>query len=363
MSDDASTKVRDEARQLVKACLAANPVIILGSGASADLGLPTMKDLAERIIADVSGLKLSPEENKKWAVISAALQAGEGLEPALDKASLDEASPLFKSIVDSVWKAVAWQDVMAFEKVRAGRVLPHTKLFKYLFGGSTRSVNVITPNYDRLAEYGADQGGFCHRTGFMGGYYRMWQGPSHTPRYLRGDIRQENRTINVLKVHGSVDWFREEVDKDPVCLPVYATAEVNLQMPNGMRPVIVPPANLKYRQSQFDPYRSLMTEADRALQSAEAFLCIGYGFNDEHIQPYLKRAMRDRPKPFVMATMSLTEKTREALKQASKSLEYCVLTAGDKEGTMIVRTHEYPDGEQIEGIEAWSFDGFANEYL
>lgn len=359
MSDDIQAQVRSAAEQLVRECLAANPVVILGSGASVGLGLPTMGQLAERIVDEVG--KLSPDP-VKWKIFSDSLQADEGLEAALNKAQLDEASPLYSAIVDSVWKMVAWQDVMAFEKVRAGHVLPHAKLFKYLFGSSARNVTVITPNYDRLAEYGADQGGFCHRSGFVGGYLRTWQGPTHAPRYLRGDVRQEDRTVELLKVHGSLDWFREEGDRDPIGLPVHAPAEDDLKPPTGMRPVIVPPVSSKYAQTHFEPYRSLMAEADRAIKGAEAFLTIGFGFNDDHVQVNLTRAMRDRPKPFVMVTKSLTDKAWSALLQASKSMRFCVLLQG-KPGTTRIYTDEYRGGVEIEGIDAWSFDGFADEYL
>ncbi|MBF0418485.1 MAG: SIR2 family protein [Magnetococcales bacterium] len=359
MSDNIQTKVRSDAEQLVRECLAANPVVILGSGASVGLGLPTMGQLAERIVEEVGKLGLDPA---KWTVLFDAWQVGEGLEAALNKAQLDEASPLYAAIVDSVWKMVAWQDVMAFEKVRAGHVLPHAKLFKYLFGSSARNVTVITPNYDRLAEYGADQGGFCHRSGFVGAYLRTWQGPTHAPRYLRGDVRQEDRTVDLLKVHGSLDWFRAEKDRDAIGLPVHASAEDNLKPPTGMRPVIVPPAKFKYAQTHFEPYRSLMTEADRVIKKAEAFLAIGFGFNDDHVQDHLTRAMRDRPKPLVMVTKSLTDMAKKALEDASKSLRYCVLTEGQP-GTTMVYTDEHRTGVEIEGIDAWSFDGFANEYL
>lgn len=369
MSNDIQAEVRGAAEQLVRECLAANPVVILGSGASVGLGLPTMGELAERIVDEVGKLGLDPA---KWATLFDAWQAGEGLEAALNKAQLDEASPLYAAIVDSVWKMVAWQDVKAFELLRAEmagpapRFLPHAKLFKYLFGSSARNVTVITTNYDRLAEYGADQGGFCHRSGFAGGYLRTWRGPTHAPRYLRGDVRQEDRTVDLLKVHGSLDWFREERDRDPIGLPVHAPAEDDLKPPTGMRPVIVPPAKSKYAQTHFEPYRSLMAEADRVFKGAEAFLAIGFGFNDDHVQDNLTRAMRDRPKPFVMVTKSLTDMAKQALDQASKSLRYCVLTEGQP-GTTKVYTDQhrdkYPDGVEVEGIDAWRFDGFADEYL
>lgn len=360
MSDDIQAQVRGAAETLVRECLAANPVVILGSGASVGLGLPTMGGLAERIVDEVG--KTNPDP-VKWKTFTDSLQADEGLEAALNKAQLDEASPLYGAIVDSVWKMVAWQDIKAFETVRAGHVLPHAKLFKYLFGSSSRNVTVITPNYDRLAEYGADQGGFCHRSGFVGGYLRTWQGPTHAPRYLRGDVRQGDRTVELLKVHGSLDWFRErEGDRDPIGLPVHVPAEEDLKPPTGMRPVIVPPAKAKYAQTHFEPYRSLMAEADRVFKGAEAFLTIGFGFNDDHVQVNLTRAMRDRPKPLVMVTKSLSDMAKKALEQASKSLRYCVLTEG-QQGTTKIYTDEHRDGVEVEGIDAWSFDGFADEYL
>ncbi|MGE5506608.1 MAG: SIR2 family protein [Actinomycetota bacterium] len=361
MTDEIQTRVRGSAEQIVRDCLALNPVVILGSGASAGLGLPTMAQLADRIVENAAKEKLSTEDTAKWALLFDALMTKEGLEPALDKAGLDEDSPLFRSIVATVWKAITWKDLAVFEEMRAGRMLPHTRLFTYLFGGSARRVTVVTPNYDRLIEYGADQGGFCHQTGFTGIYSRRWEGLAHAPRFFRTDTRQEERTVDVLKVHGSIDWFRGG-DGDPVGLPVHALTEDGLQVPAGMQPVIVPPTKEKYRQSQFDPYRSLMGQADDALKSAAAFLCIGYGFNDVHVQLYLTRALRDRPKPLVMVAHSLTPKAQEALKQASQALRYCVFTAGEP-GTTEVRTHEHPAGVALEGIDAWSFDGFAAEFL
>lgn len=359
-----------DAKQFVQECLSQSPVIVLGSGASAGLGLPTMDDLAARITKAVEELRLTEDDARRWETLKQALDAKLGLEQALDRANLDVRSLLYRTIIHAVWHCVTWGDLKAFGQTIAdpSRLLPHARLFRYLFDSSTRRIGVITTNYDRLAEYGADQAGYCHQTGFSYGYRRIWQGPGRMPRLHRPDIRQDERTVEILKVHGSVDWF-ETTHGDLVALPVAANEEPALQLPLGAEPVIVPPTKEKYRQSQFDPYRSLMTEADRVLKGADAFVCIGYGFNDEHVQVYLTQSLRHRAKPLVMVTHSVTPKATEILKQAGGSLRYCVFSAVvDREGKAIpgkcrIATDEYPDGVEIEGIEAWSFDGFAAEFL
>ena len=55
-----------------------------------------------------------------------------------------------------------------------------------------------------------------------------------------------------------------------------------------------------------------MSAADDVLRRAPCYLCIGYGFNDEHVQPVLvNRVMRDDT-PLLVVTKTLTTKARTA---------------------------------------------------
>jgi hypothetical protein len=98
-----------------------------------------------------------------------------------------------------------------------------------------------------------------------------------------------------------------------------------------------------------------MAEADRAFNTAEAFLCIGYGFNDEHIQEYLVRQLRHRGKPFVLVAKSLTDRARQAIDKIAAETRYCVLTeAQDTKGQPIegksrIATRDNPAGIDVEG--------------
>ncbi|MFN3076674.1 MAG: SIR2 family protein [Alphaproteobacteria bacterium] len=370
-SPSSSSRTIEDVRSFIHECLSLNPVVVLGSGASVGFGLPTMADLANCIHEALKGAKLTPEDQEKWKKLKGDLEQNKiGLEAALDSIGLDEHSALYVTIVETVWREVTWKDLLAFAKVVNGEELPHARLFNYLFGGSSRRVTVITPNYDRLAEYGADQVQCCHRTGFSAGYRRPWRGGDRNLRCFRPDIRQDERTVDVLKVHGSVDWFVGEGNPENVLgLPLAAENQDCLKLPPGFRPLIVPPSKEKYRQAFRDPFRSLLAEADRALKAAEAFLCVGYGFNDDHIQPYLVRALRHRAKPVVMVSRTLTDKAAEILRGVSGNPRYCAVTAkfDDDEkpvqGKARIFTQNAPDGAVVDGDELWSFDGFAREFL
>ena len=75
----------------------------------------------------------------------------------------------------------------------------------------------------------------------------------------------------------SLDWFSKNGSN--VGLPLSS------DIPTNHTPLIVPPSKGKYSNTHGEPYRSIISQADIAFSQAGSFLCIGYGFNDEHIQP------------------------------------------------------------------------------
>jgi hypothetical protein len=83
--------------------------------------------------------------------------------------------------------------------------------------------------------------------------------------------------------------------------------------PTGLTPVIVTPGIEKYRLTHSDPYRRVMQNADDALRRAKAFLCIGYGFNDEHIQNELIERCTSDSLPLVVIAKNITDATHRFL--------------------------------------------------
>ena len=72
----------------------------------------------------------------------------------------------------------------------------------------------------------------------------------------------------------------------------------------------------KYYETQLEPFRTIFTEADNEIEKATSFLCIGYGFNDVHVQPKLIAQIKSG-KPIIVITKELTPKTKQSIIDAN----------------------------------------------
>lgn len=369
-SSDASVVLEEARTFIITNCLARNPVIVLGSGASVRHGLPTMDQLKDAILVEVEPKTRTAAEDKAWKQFKTVLVAKDpstgqhtDLETALQRVGLHEHPDLHDKVIDATWNRVAADDQKAFLRFMAGEEPPLARLFRFLLNSQHRRVTVITPNYDRIAEYAADVAGFCHRTGFGSGYIRTWQEMDRPLRFYHADLKVEERTIDIWKVHGSIDWFRiGEPGKERILsLPIGASDTAPPARMSMARPVIVPPGRGKYEETHRDPYRSCMREADRGLTQAQAFLCVGYGFNDSHLQERLVNRCRDAKLPVVLITRDITPKAKELLIDAKANC--VILSRGEIAGTTLIHTPTYREGVAVEGPDLWDFPHFLDFVL
>lgn len=330
---------------LAQECVSKSPVIILGSGASAAYGIPGMPQLKAHLQKVPSLGTAKPHEASKWAEFQSKLAITD-LETALDEVRLPES--LTALVVESTWDYLAPFDYHVFEKaIDDHELFPLTKLFLHLFNSTRTDIHVVTPNYDRIAEYAADAGKLVHYTGFNYGHIRA-RAINGKPRIHVGT--SACRTVYVWKVHGSFDWFRDR-DGIVVGLPISNTRPPNLM------PVIVTPGIEKYRLTHDEPFHSIKSEADRALQTADAYLCIGYGFNDTHLQTTLVERCRERDVPLVLLTKSITA-TAKAFLNSGKCGKY--LAVEDSPSGCRIFSREFPAGEEITGTPTWQLGEFLN---
>lgn len=275
--------------ELAQECISKSPVIILGSGASAAYGIPGMPQLKGQLQKIACPSTAKADEVIKWSEFQSEL-ATTDLETALNEVRLPES--LTALVVESTWDYLTPFDYQVFEKAIVDHNLfPLTKLFLHLFNSTRTEIHVVTPNYDRIAEYAADSGKLIHYTGFNYGYIRS-RAIGGKPRIHVGS--SPSRTVNVWKVHGSFDWFR---DSDGIVLGL----PLSDCRPPNMMPVIVTPGIDKYRLTHEEPFLSIKSAADRALQTADSYLCIGYGFNDTHLQTTLVERCREKAVPLVLS--------------------------------------------------------------
>ena len=231
---------------------------------------------------------------------------------------------------------------------RAARGQEHFSLSDLLQGmfKSTHTVaNIVTPNYDRVAEYASDLAGFIHATGFMPGIVRSREGGDHVSIRLGAHLA---RMVRIWKVHGSLDWFADAKGR-VVSLPITE------RLPEGFEPLIVTPGVSKYERTHDEPFRSAIQGADRALEQAASFLCVGYGFRDRHIQPKILDRCRQKNIPIVMLARTLTEEAKRFLADgAGKS--YMALER-DGNGTRAYFP-DCPDGTSVSQPDLWSLSDF-----
>lgn len=333
----------DLAREIAQECVSRAPVLVLGSGASVPYGLPSMADLRKRLLQTTLPLELHTADNAAWQTFLTKLDEKD-LESALNDVSLPNG--LARLVAETTWDCIAPRDLCLLRRLVQDRsALVLTRLYRHLFASTHRTVHVVTPNYDRLAEYAADAGGFRQYTGFSQGLLRS---RAQEPALCNRCSRNSPRTVYIWKVHGSIDWFYNAEDS-VVALPIADNR------PQSLQPVIVTPGNEKYRITHDEPFRSVIQGADGAMGAARGFLCIGYGFNDPHLQPRLADRLRDPSVPLVLISKEITAAAKSFLHSHSSG-RFLAAEAADAGCRVFTSTHQ--EGVVIAGAPLWKLDSF-----
>ncbi len=335
---DTSPHSIEDVLKLGQECLAKVPVTVLGSGASLAYGVGGMGELQDHLLRSVVP---GAGETEVWERFKIALADTHDLEKSLHLVQLPEG--LERRVVIATREMVIAGDRSLLARLVKGELqLPHSRLFQHLLTSTHARVTVVTTNYDRVAEYAADAAGKNHSTGFAGAYWRTFESTRLTAPVPHG-VRQ----VDILKVHGSLDWFMDEGDNS-MSLPD------DLMPPERHRPLMVTPGNGKYLATHLEPFRSIIACSDSAFAEARSIFCVGYGFRDMHIQPKLtKRAVTDRV-PVVILARTLTPEARQFLKQCKHA---AVLGLEQSGVGSKAYTTSAPDGFQIDRP-IWQFDEF-----
>ncbi|GAB7227671.1 hypothetical protein VrSk94_13530 [Vibrio rotiferianus] len=166
----------------------------------------------------------------------------------------------------------------------------HDKFIRTLGRRSPKQqrLKLFTTNYDLAFEHAAANTGFVVVDGFE------FSSPSFfNPAWYRYDIVERSgqsknastyipNVLHLYKMHGSVNWTREHgrVKK------VDYKAIIN-------DPVFIYPSSSKYQTSYDSPYLDMMSSFLNSLQQPKtALICLGFGFNDKHINNAVTMALR-----------------------------------------------------------------------
>lgn len=295
------------------------PVVLAGSGFSCGFGLPHMGALSDYLAEHVGPRLKSAEAKTLWTSCLAAVK--KNLEAGLNTIPLG--SSCREEIISALRGCTAElliQETSKAEKHIHAQTAPHelapARLLRMLFDGAPQnadSVSLITTNYDTLLELFCDLADLPLDTGFAGFRHRRprvgsvfaTQYTRHTAAPARGAQTIEHRpckTIRLHKPHGSITWLKT---------PAGVIESLN-DVSDASRAVVVPGPS-KYQDALVSPvFDAMRTEMNRLIATAPAMFCIGFGFNDEHLQTVLKERVAKRM-PMVIVTRDTTDNINDVL--------------------------------------------------
>ncbi len=342
------------------------PFVFFGTGMSCALdprfGMPALKDELSQNVAPDSQ---SPDQEQQWSRVVESLQNGGGLEFALD--SVTDPSLLQKITVATGRFVSSLDREYALRIARAEVTWPATGFFKRLVNTLPEGdciLHVLTPNYDTLFEHACDSVGIPYTSGFWGGLERRtdWNAVDQS-LLLRERVSQGKRLrtvykhrkhVRLYKVHGSLNLFFHR----------NAVVENNAWMwdaPDFSCRVMITPGLLKYQTLQ--NYRQeLLTFADAAIDRANHFLFLGYGFNDTHLETYIRRKLITQACKGLIVTRNSNPRIESLLAEAENLWLVCNAQEDIVGGTRIFNK-QYTDWLALPTKKLWDISTFTTEIL
>lgn len=335
----------EEISKIAQKYIAERPLIVLGTGATIPFGLPSMTTLSNELISEIH-IKNTDPDYSTWKRFEKELGITKDLELSLHKVEMTES--LLSAIIYKTWELVNKKDLELYYRLLEEPAINYLAQFlKFLLCTANPQLNIITTNYDRFAEYSAELAESNTYLGFTQGL--MGRFVADLTEKVNINFPKRIGQINIMKVHGSLDWFYDQNDTT-ISIPLAN------KIPENYVPSIVTPGISKYRKTHDDPFRTIMAMADKAITSANSFLCIGYGFNDEHVQPKLVKMLKDRNIPIVVIAKQLTDSARRILLNGTIKKYLLIEESGRNNSNIYLPTQKDPI--EFKNSSLWQLDQF-----
>lgn len=313
----------DDIKKYVQDFFQDGTVTIIGSGLSIAEGLPSMGNLANELKIKMATLIETEEDKEKWTKITEHFDRGLGLEQ-----TLHEVEPT-KSLEQNI-RLLTANYIRSKEEDALKRVIIENDSFRlseYLkrFNIRSNDLTIITTNYDRLVEYSCELVDLRVDNLFVGKYFSKYL-PSESKYSFCVGVKKGKRhnkkieyapKIRILKPHGCLSWYL--VNDEPVSAPMMREDDC----------LIITPGANKYREGYNEPFDSQRTKANEAIDSAERFIIVGYGFSDDHLETHLRKQI-STGKPTLILTHTLSDKANAIVKNFSNVLAFTCDTSGTK---------------------------------
>ena len=260
-------------------------LLFTGAGASVELGVPAMKDMARdlysyfgrrewpaNILERLNELILESDFDLEHLI--ELVDTVEKGEQGRKQLGVDYNDQLFGAVRTMRWET-EWYVQHSCERIRDADAFT-------LWGPTLRRLDghefcVVTTNYDRAIERTCEVAHISYHDGFADfdeKEYAMWTG-----------IDSSN-PIRLLKIHGSTDWYQGvngETYKLRHPMPLYGELRVSAR--NGVLPELASAMVLPTKEKKVNhpPYPDLVTDFRNAARSAEIAFFVGTSLRDPDI--------------------------------------------------------------------------------
>lgn len=174
----------------------------------------------------------------------------------------------------------------------------HEVLIKKLLQrpNNLRRVNLFTTNYDMALDYALDNLGVHYINGFMGVHNRCFRPEVYDydvyypGQSVSGKVHRAEKVIRYYKIHGSLSWI--ETESTPFNTYGIKEIAVSDKFDETKHKLMIYPCVSKKTYTLDLPYSELFRHFAQAITQPQSVLfCIGYSFNDEHINDIIFQAL------------------------------------------------------------------------
>ena len=360
------TLTEDKTIETIRDFFRSKPFLFFGTGMSCAVdsrfGMSALKDA---LIDGIQNGTLSETQRKEWDAVVLALQNGIDLENALNSVNDQD---LLRTLTGITGSFVADLDNdFAFQIAQGSTEWPATRLLKKLvetLPEGDRILHVLTPNYDMLFEYACDFAGISYTNGFLGGVERKKDWAAVNRSLLEPEqfcqsrkmktVYKNKKHVRIYKVHGSLNYFFHRntfIENDAWMW----------NPPDFAERVMITPGLLKYQTLQ--QYRQeLLQSADAAIDKATHFLFLGYGFNDSHLEVYIKRKLIKQACHGLIVTRDSNQRIESLLNQSDNLWLVCKTEDQASDGSRVYN-RKYSDWLTLSGKNLWDIREFTTQIL
>ena len=297
----------EEQKNAVKAKIAEffnmkNVCFLFGAGTSCP-AIPNMTGLYDKVVEALEGTeykdcftKIAKACDKKLEEILSVLYSGRAYYQGFGESHEEDAGKC-SSLIREIEKVIFGSIYIDFAKGKAPEVLENYKTFyqKIAFRNKDLSrICVFTTNNDLFNETAMDNLNIHYVNGFSGGIKRHFNPAMFNYTYSkRMDVSIDKyepveNMVYFYKIHGSVNWIDDDQDDSNF----FSIMEDTNPEWKEEKNILIYPTPTKQNKILGAPYVDLFREFQhRLLEPNTVLFVMGYGFNDEHVNDIIYRAL------------------------------------------------------------------------